>query len=168
MVLMKKAVVIIQKYYRMHLAHKKYNVIRIHRLLLINRINRAVRRYLKKNKSEQNNAAHKIQLLLKKNKLDTDKLFNISISSKGYLNKKDPSRNLAATIIQRYWKAYYLEKLDLILDENDLIDYKKNRLILTEVDSSVPLKGLTYKVKLCNICSIEKMSYLCKDVIFIK
>jgi hypothetical protein len=153
------------------LAWKKYYVIKIHKIILINRINRAVRKYLKKKYLEKNNAAHKIHILLKKNKLDKDKLFNINLSTKGYLNKNDPSRNRAATIIQRYWKAYLLEKLDLILDNNDIELYKKSRLNfnfnINEIDSSNTLKDLTYKSKLCNICSEEKMSYLCKDVILI-
>lgn len=162
MVLMKKAIVILQKTYRMFKAKKNYYVKKIHMQVLINRIIRKVKKFLYKINNEKNNAAHKIQFLMKKNKDDNDMYTNIGSSAKGWLRKKDPSRNLAATIIQRYWRAYQEELLDLILDEKAMKEYKKNKMS----NSLGSIKSLASgnKIKMCSICHIEKSSFLCKDV----
>ncbi len=158
---MRKSALFIQTKYRKHLAYNKLNVLKANRILLINRIGRAVKKFLVKLHSEKNNAAHKIQYLFKSN-YEANKIYNnIKSKSNFWLRNKDPSRNYAATVIQRYWRAYKLEILDLFYDNYN--DYSKLRGNSIEKDSN-----LSNKIKLCLTCKTEKSTHLCRNVYLIK
>lgn len=163
MVMKRKAALLVQKQYRKHCAYKKLKVYKASKIMLINRIIRSVRKFLNKIQQERNNAVHKIQFLMKTN-LDNQKIYkNLKSNSKNWLKQNDASRTFAATVIQRYWRAYMFEMLDLFYDE----DEKRNSVLANSkkkrgIDKS--LVGLS-KTKLCFICKFERVTHLCRSVI---
>jgi len=168
MVIMRKATLLIQKNYRKYLSFSKLKVLKINKILLINRIIRAVRRFLNKIRMEKENAAHKIQYILKSN-YENNRIFNnIKFNSKYWLRHKDPFRNFAATIIQRYWRAYKLELLDLFYDDIDKYNIPIGRTDKNKKKNSSDKNLATlHKTKLCFVCKIERVTHLCRSVFYL-
>lgn len=179
MIIKRKACVIIQKNFRNYCAYKKVKVLRVNKIMLVNRLIRFVKRFLHKIFLEKNNAAFKIQYLLRKN-LEYSKNFNdISRNSQAWLKRKDPNRNVAATTIQRYWRAYKNNLYELFYESSSTnanavnttnINVKATgkagkSLKKANIDSRNN-KNLYYanRMKLCYICKIELVTHLCRNV----
>ena len=164
MVMMRKAALLVQKQYRKHCGHKKLKVLQASKIMLINRIIRAIRKFLRKIRQERNNAVHKIQYLMKTNHENQKIYKNLKSNSQNWLKQKEPSRTFAATVIQRYWRAYKLEILDLFYDDDD----KRNSAGAQNKKKSGIDKNLVAlsKTKLCFICKVERVTHLCKSVNF--
>lgn len=118
--------------------------------LAMTKINSHARKMLTRKYFRENRAALKIQLLLKK---------NYSVKKKEWLmyqatmnmflkDKKDMTRNFAATTIQRYWRLS--RKVSLSLYNSKYTE-------------KIQLKETLVKYKYCFICSKNKVEFICKD-----
>lgn len=119
--------------------------------MAMTKINSHARKMLVRKNFRENRAALKIQLLLKK---------NYSIRKKEWLmyqatmnmflkDKKDMTRNFAATTIQRYWRL-------------------SRKVSLTKYNSkynsdTIKVQETLVKYKYCFICSKNKVEFICKD-----
>ena len=117
-------------------------------------INNQCRIFLKHNKYNKNIAAAKIQNLFKRNHaiLKREKL--MGITTQNWLNKgkKEPTRNFAATTIQRYWLQF---KHNRKLNKNLNVNFSNTKENI--------IQQALVKSKFCFICKHSKAAFICRD-----